>query len=58
MTREHAIAFINSMNAIIPFVPPMYFNAISASPVMAEILAAANTPVRIERASGSDSTRD
>lgn len=42
MNREQAAAFINAVNTISPFVPPIHFHRIVGSPITELIAAVAN----------------
>ena len=42
MNKQHAIEFINAMNAIQPYVPPMLFNVILNSEVARLAIGVAN----------------
>lgn len=48
MTQEQAVAFINSINAIQKYVPPIDFNPILSSPVVNALIAIANGQVICE----------
>lgn len=50
MNSDQAKALINAINAVYPFVPPMFYSAITSNPMMSTLTAVANGALELQAA--------